>query len=152
MFKTLTATILSATLAFGAIAPSQARAGDGGDLARLLFGVATLAIIANELNAGSSSSQSTQRRDNVISGQIVRPKSSNVVTRHNARTVPRSCQRVVETRDGTRRLFGVPCLRREGVRVAQLPKTCRRTLNLPNRTVDAYSQRCLWNNGVRIVN
>lgn len=151
MYKTLTATLLSATLALGTLAPSQARAGDGGDLARFLFGVATLAIIANELK--SDTPRSAQRQDNVIHGQIVRPKHSNVITPHqNARTVPRSCQRLIETRNGTRRLYGAPCLRREGVQVAKLPQTCRRTLQLPNRTVTAFGQRCLRKNGVRIVN
>lgn len=151
MFKTVSAAILSASVAFTSLAPAPAQAADSGELARFLFGVATLAIIANELNDNDRD----HRNDRVVHGQIVRPGQSTVITPHQprrARSVPLSCQRTVSTGDGTRRLFGVPCLRREGVNVARLPNDCRRTLRLPNRTVDAFGSRCLRSSGVKVVN
>lgn len=150
MFKTATATILSVTLALSSLAPAPAQAADSGELARFLFGVATLAIIANELNDDDRA----HRNDRVIHGQINRPHA-NVITPaqpKRSRAVPLSCQRTVATGDGTRRLFGVPCLQREGVNVARLPQDCRRTLQLPNRRVEAFGSRCLRSSGVKVVN
>lgn len=150
MFKTATAAILSATLAFSSIAPAPAQAADSGELARFLFGVATLAIIANELNDNGRA----HANDRVVHGQITRPHG-NVITPakpSRSRSVPLACQRTVATSDGTRRLFGVPCLTREGVNVARLPQDCRRTLQLPRRTVDAFGSRCLRSSGVKVVN
>lgn len=151
MFKTVTAAILSATLATASIVPAPARAADAGELARFLFGAATLAIIANELN---DRNDRHDRSDRVIQGHVTRP-GHGVITPYRpnrARAVPLSCQRVIATGNGDRRLFGVPCLRREGVDVARLPQDCVRRVELPNRTVQAFGSRCLRTSGVRVVN
>lgn len=165
MFKTAAATILSATLALGALVPAPAQAADSGEVARFLFGAATLAIIANELNDRKRSEPSSNRaiqgnvvgrhNNNSYNDNVIRPRQGNVITPHRqnrARVVPANCQRTIETGNGNRRLYGVPCLRREGVNVARLPQNCLRTVELPRRTVNAFAQRCLRREGVRIVN
>lgn len=150
MLKTLTATVLSATLALGTIAPTQAQAGDADAVARFLFGAAALAIIANELN---NNNQAHARPS--VQGRIVH-RDNSVITPHRqnrARAVPRSCQRTLQTSAGnTRNVFGVPCLQRQGVAVARLPRTCLRTIELPRRTIDGFGKRCLLRNGVNVIN
>lgn len=162
MFKTAAATVLSATIALTGIGSTPAQAADAGELARLLFGVATVAIIVNELNDRNDRADHHRpvHQGGVIRGDIVGRHDqgrghASVITPHRpaqARSVPLACQRTIATSDGTRRLFGVPCLQREGVNVARLPQDCRRTVQLPGRQVDAFGSRCLRSAGVTIVN
>ncbi len=131
MIKTVAATILAATLAVSSLAPTRAHAADADEVARFLFGAAALAIIVNGLKDKKK--------------PAVRPHPDT-----GRRAVPASCRRTVETNRGRRAVFGVPCLRREGVALARLPSRCLRTVDLPRRTIDAYGQRCLLNNNVEI--
>ena len=161
MFKSAAAALLSISVAFGAVAPTPVQASDADDIARFIFGAAALALIAKELRDDHGKDRDgrpdvhVHRPHNNNNVTITRPGHSPVITPHRPnrqRAVPLSCRRTFETDRGRRNVFGVPCLRREGVNIARLPERCLRQVNLPRRTIDAYAQRCLVNNGVRLVN
>jgi hypothetical protein len=172
MFKTAAATVLSAAIALGSFGAAPAQAADSEELARLLFGAATIAIIVSGLNnqngnqarAGTRIHEQDRGRDQyrthdrgAIRGEVITRRNGHgtVITPHRpaqTRSVPQACQRTIATSNGTRRLFGVPCLQREGVNIARLPQDCRRTVDLQNRSVDAFGSRCLRSSGVTIVN
>ena len=162
MIKTLTASIFAIALTLTAIAPSPVQARDRDDIARIVVGAAALAIIAKSIDDKRKRDEKrakkrvTRHRHIAQFSQAPRRDRLNVpVVRGTPRrgnaiaTIPSSCERIIDTRNGPRRFFGRPCLHRTGFS-GRLPQSCLRTLDLPRRTVAAYGKRCLLNRGVRI--
>lgn len=172
MFKHFSALVLAATVAFTTVAPTQASAANRDEqLAQILFGAAALAILAKTIDNKKKRERSRQttHSSHAPHTQIITPHhapQSKVITpahppvvqgtpqrskkRHHTRSVPRNCQRTINTDRGQRHFFGVPCLNRAG-HAQNLPQNCLRRLQLPNRTVNAYGRRCLTRAGVDIV-
>jgi len=164
--RRLLAAVLAAALALGAL-PAQAqdlqRRVNPEAVAAAIFGLATLAIIANEINRDRDDDDDDD--DKVIVHRNHAPPVSRVPAprvfddRHRPHghvrkvrpiTVPASCARRVEYRGQERTAFGAPCLRRAGVEVARLPGRCARRLDVGRRGVTAFGARCLYRAGVRI--
>ncbi|MFT4784068.1 MAG: hypothetical protein ACI9IV_001811 [Paracoccaceae bacterium] len=148
MFKMFTASALCAALALTSTTSTAQAQSSQDDLARLLFGVAALAIIAKSIDSKKDSNRS-YRQAPVVTPRHYNNRDTRQNTRKNTSSVPASCERNVRTDRGTRTVFSVPCLNRAGVQ-ARLPQKCLVDLQQRNRTVDAYAKRCLIRNGVRI--
>lgn len=156
MLRHALAAALAATLALGS-APAQAqdfgRGIDRDAAAAVLFGLATLAIIAHQANRNDKDDDDDRPR---VTRKHAPPvyHSPAPKPRHapHARqvSVPSECARrvVLDGRQVTG--FGAPCLRRNGVDIAALPGVCARRVDLGNRAVTGWEARCLHRAGVRI--
>ncbi|MBM7065995.1 hypothetical protein [Actibacterium sp. 188UL27-1] len=154
MIKFFTASIFAIALTLTSLVPSPVQARDRDDVARLVIGAAALAIIAKSIDDKRKRDKKREKAKRakkrshaqvpVVRGTPRRHGGHNAIA-----TIPGSCERIIDTRNGPRRFFGRPCLDRTGFS-GRLPQTCLRTLDLPRRTVAAYGKRCLLNRGVRI--
>jgi hypothetical protein len=125
--------------------------------AAVLFGLATLAILAHRANRGSDDADDGYHPRREVTRHhappVYRspaPKPRHLAPRARQVTVPADCARRVVL-DGRRVTgFGAACLRRAGVDIARLPAGCARRVDLGNRAVTGWEARCLHRAGVRI--
>jgi hypothetical protein len=119
--------------------------------AAVLFGLATLAIIANQAqrNKDRDDRRKVDRNPPPVA-HAPGPQQRHHAPRVRQMTVPSDCARrvVLDGRQVTG--FGAPCLRRAGVDIARLPGACARRVDLGNRAVTGWEARCLHRAGVRI--
>lgn len=160
---------LIGALALTGAAAAPAKAGDADAIAALLFGAATVAIIANEVKKDkkSHSSQSAQTYSTprpTAPRACLRKKWTNngwvtfyapkCVERHNAPKhvakpprKPRECLRKKWTENGWEKFYSKRCLRdhriNEATAHASLPQQCKRTRWKNGRQQIVYPERCL---------
>ncbi|RDC74155.1 hypothetical protein DLJ49_05690 [Rhodovulum sp. 12E13] len=119
--------------------------------AAVLFGLATLAIIANQAqrNKDRDDRRKVDRNPPPVA-HAPAPTPRHEAPHARQVTVPSDCARrvVLDGRQVTG--FGAPCLRRAGVDIARLPGACARRVDLGNRAVTGWEARCLHRAGVRI--
>ncbi|WP_372893956.1 hypothetical protein [Rhodosalinus sp.] len=127
---------LAGALALVAAGPVPARAASEQDIARMLAGLAALAIVGKALS------------DATDDGARDRPK--RVQRPQHDKTVAPRCLRTFERQDGLRRVVMKRCTQRSVGRPDLLPRECLvrvRTANGPRR---AYGGRCMRQHGYRL--
>ncbi len=137
MLKTAFAGLLAATLAFTSLTPSRAHAADGEDLAKLLAGIAAIAIISRALKDNDNNRSRTSTRS---SGHYTGLPA-------NRRVLPNRCFRRVDTRNGRMGVFGKRCLNNHYRYADRLPERCAVRVRIGDRDRNAYRARCLRNAG-----
>ena len=136
MLKTLTAGLLATTIAFTSLAPSPAQAADHEDLAKLLAGIAAIAIISRAIRDDDRSETRTQTQRHRHAG--IPP---------NRRVLPFECFRRVDTRHGRIGVFGKRCLNNNYRFADRLPERCAVRVRVGDRLRPAYRAQCLRNAG-----
>ncbi len=137
--KSLIASILAATIAVTSTA-TPAMANDREDeIAKLLFGLAAVAIIGKAIN---------DRNDNRRAQVTVTPtRPRDVSIPQNRRVLPSQCFRRIDTWDGPVRMFGRRCLERNYAFADRLPQRCAFSVQGPRHVRYGYRPRCLRNAG-----
>ncbi len=167
--KRLTATIAGLAIAGSLIAPAPARA-DGDDIAKVIVGIAAIAIIAKALDGrndrdnlttvGSRRLGSIEQYDGrrSIDGTIRRydnkrydnrrgPKARRGYKKH---ALPRTCLRVVETSRGDRLAYGARCVNRNFRFASKLPGRCETVVRTRRGFRTVYGARCLKRDGWKV--
>ncbi|WP_102110250.1 hypothetical protein [Oceaniglobus roseus] len=174
MFRSLAAAALTATLAaalaFSPVAatPAQAQDNSNQQLARILAGAATVAIIGLAIN------REKQRERNAAAVPVhdwrrpvppVYQQPRYRLPRHDKpryehhdrhdwrdrdqRTVPASCLRTIYNRHGAQTLFGARCISRSMRHPNRLPQQCAQTLRSDRGWVTGFEPGCLQRYGWR---
>ncbi len=178
--KRVTATLASLALATGLAAPTASVANEGEDLAKVIAGIAALAIIAKAVDdrnerkeaAAIKPNQSAQQVnrsrspgyqpinrnarqpryiDQPTYGRLIEPNRTNTQRRGvRANPLPASCERLVRTSRGDRLVYGAGCLGNTWNHARHLPNSCRVVIDTPRGQAAAYSARCLRRDGWRV--
>lgn len=150
--KTLISTILSASIAVTSMAV-PAQAGDREDeIAAILFGLATLAIIGNAIedrNDNRPRAQVTVRPPTQPRHTTTQPRrpSDGINIPRNRRVLPAHCLVQVNGNQGQVRMFGRRCLQNVYRYANRLPQRCAIFVETPRHTRYGYRPRCLRNLG-----
>ncbi len=164
-FKTLT---VAAVTALGLTVTPMPAAADGNDVAKVLGGLAALAIAAKVIDdrrdrkAAAREQQAKQQsvfhnrnraRSNVEFGSLSRFDRGNINTRSakfKRRPLPDRCLRVASTRRGDRLVYGQRCLNNNFKFASRLPEHCETAIRT-NRGIKAvFGARCLSRDGWRV--
>ena len=144
MHRKFIAIVIAATVAVTTLAASAAPARAGGDdLAKILAGVAAVAIIGKVVKDQRDEKREVSRRR-----PHVEPRP--LPRRVQRRSLPRRCFRAVETRYGTARMFGKRCLQRHYRHVDSLPRACAQRIWTPNGVRRGFEPSCLRQHGYRM--
>ncbi len=160
--KFFTATLTSLSLALGLAVPTTTQA-DNDDLAKIIGGIAAIAIIAEiadrkkERDRAKSTTTVTQRlaptRQNQSWGSIEGDRRWNGQARGvKSLPLPQHCERIVQTRRGDRLVYGARCLDRRYKHANRLPQSCEVLVNTNRGQRLAYGARCLRRDGWRVAN
>ncbi|MBK5934894.1 hypothetical protein C8N32_103138 [Rhodovulum imhoffii] len=147
MPKFLVSAVAALSLAVAGAAP--ARAADADDIAKALFGAATLFVIVKGLEKDDKPRAQRDRRPRVEPHrprqEIIRPAPSRA-----KRALPGACVRHIETRRGaTRKVVGQRCLERQGYR-GRLPRACEVIVETRRGDRLGYGAHCLRQKGYRV--
>ncbi len=123
--------------------------------AAVLFGLATLAIVAQQAQRARDNDDDDDAPRTVTrraAPELHRSPPPKARHAHRPRhlSVPVDCARRVEMWGKRRTAFGTPCLRRNQVDVARLPRECAADIRVGQRKVVAWGATCLHRAGVRI--
>ncbi|WP_108483698.1 hypothetical protein [Oceaniglobus ichthyenteri] len=136
MTRRLIAAVVSVGIALGTLAPAPAQAGNR-DLEKLLGGIATVVIL------GATYDHFRDKRK--------RRKQTHAERPRNHKIVPSQCLRILQTRNGTRRIFTNRCLQRNMTNVHRLPQECWVRVRTDEGPRQGYGARCLnkrgWQHG-----
>ncbi len=179
MFKILSATALSATIALTSLSPTAAHAGND-EIGRIIFGAGVLAIIAAAVNASQDDNdRDDPRRTYYPPKEVHNHKTVNRIVRQRppsppppprvdvrrpiqkvetrkpvqlSRVVPSRCGRSYKVSEGRRVYFMESCLKDAGIRTSSLPDQCERILDMPGKREDrhGWNRGCLQSNGYTI--
>lgn len=135
--KQLLASALIATLALTSSA-APAYAGDRDeDIAKLLFGLATIAIIGKAI-------ENRNDRDQRPPAQLHNPRPADGINiPRNRRVLPGQCLTRVNTYNGSVRMFGKRCMRNNYRFTDRLPVRCEITVQGQRNLRHGYRPRCL---------
>lgn len=149
MIRTALGAAAGLAMALGTLGPTPVRAASDEDIARLLAGLAALAIVGKAL--------SEAREEDRADGARHRPYAYH--PRHGGdgaprlgrhRTVPVECMRVTRTRDGVRRVFLRPCVDSRVRKPWAMPRQCLTRVRTQSGPRQAYVGHCLRRNGFRL--
>jgi len=142
--KKVTATLASLALAAGLTVPTASVANDGEDIAKVIAGIAALAIIAKAVDDKNDRKEAaaTQQSRPVYS-QVNRSGSSGFQPVNRDRNQPRYIDEptfgeLIDDRSRDKA--------RNGVRANRLPDTCQRLVRTPRGGRLVYGARCLNRN------
>ncbi len=145
--KHFIATILGLAMTVTGFAAAPARAMSEEDIAKLLFGITTLAIIGAAV--------SDNDHDRVAPAPVrPRPKPSPIArpSKPYQYNLPHRCARNYRTGNG--RIvqdYGLTCLKRAQVKTKHLPQACfQQTRTEQGRTRRGFRTHCLSRNGYRV--
>lgn len=131
-------TSLAASVALAATtllpAPAMADNDQGERLARLLFGIATVAIIASAVNG--------QNRNNNDNSNTHPPQPQP-----SAHLLPHRCWAVYPTTQGPKALMNADCLTRNYRLARRLPVSCAITIRTRGGFESGFEPQCLRRNG-----
>ncbi len=142
MFNKMTAFILSATLALTSLSAAPAMA-ENGERARLLAGLAALAIIGsaiNDANNNNNHAPALDRSKPQPQPHVQRPRN----------VLPRVCLGNYNTPDGNQYWMRARCLENKFRGAHRLPRDCKRQVWTVQGREKMYSPSCLKNRGFRI--
>lgn len=141
--KTLIAAALSATLALTSV-PASAQNMDRDDqIAAILFGLATLAIIGKVIEDRKDDDRDRDRRN--AGGQ--RQGRDGIGIPPGQRVLPAACFTRVETRNGPVRMFGRRCLQNNYRFADRLPQRCAIRVEGLRHDRHGYRPHCLRDAG-----
>ena len=145
--KSLLATTLAAVLALTTTA-APVQAGDREqEIAKIIFGLAAVGIIAHALNdkdSGRGNGSVTVGAGNQ-GGNHGNQGGIGIPPRH--RVLPAACFTRVDTRNGPVRMFGRRCLQNNYRFADRLPERCEITVRGQNHLRRGYRPQCLRNAG-----
>ena len=168
--KVITATLASLSLALGLAAPTGASAADGEDIAKILAGIATIAVIAEIADRKRDRDREAtvevdQRRvwrlddgtdrarryeDRQTFGRMIEDRRYAKTRGYQKVPLPAQCERLVETRRGDRLVYGARCLDRRYKHARHLPEHCLVRVDTRRGERLAYGARCLSRDGWRV--
>lgn len=138
--------VVASAVAVTGVFAAPARA-SGEDIIKFIFGVATLAIIAEALDddapAVSAPPPPPPPPPNL------KPRTPPLNNRYYA-PIPITCVKYLHTRGGTVRLVTHNCVHRHYPHAHHFPKACRIKVNTYHGVYHGYNPRCLHNNGFRV--
>ncbi len=149
MLKTLTAGITALSLTLGSAAPSQAQGLSEDDIGKILFGLATLAVIGKIVderaddNNRNRSVEVTRTHRSINTPQVQRTHRPRV----DRTVLPRDCLRGYETRFGTHRMFSARCLRNNYAFADHLPRGCSVRIFTTDGARRGFDPACLRGQG-----
>lgn len=146
MLRQALALVAATALSAAALVPSPARAASNEDIAKILAGLAALAIVGKAL---SDRDRDDDDKPPVIAPHRPKPKD-HYRPRHDAKTVPVRCLRTYETRQGVRRVVMRKCVERAVAEPWKLPRQCLVRVQTRQGTAQAYAGRCMRQNGYRL--
>ncbi len=149
------APFLAAVLAITSLTATPARAADQEDIARLLAGLAAVAIIGQAIRneqekdkKKKKARKSTSRRSYDSDGRYYDDRRYD--RPRDRKLLPPRCLRSFDTRNGTRHGFGPRCLNRHYDYAHRLPDFCLTRIRVEDGSRRIYSARCLRNEGYRL--
>jgi hypothetical protein len=137
MKKTFLAGLMSVSLAMTGLTATTAVADQRDDIARLLVGIATVAIIANAVKNNTDRNRTDVQPHRP---QPTQPQASRWV-------LPGECLTTVNARRGEVRMFTQRCLQENYRYANRLPNECRISVNGRSHTRVGYDPRCLRDYG-----
>ncbi len=148
MHRKFIALVISTAIAITGVSVLPARA-DNNDVAKVLFGIAAIAIIGNAINkANKPAKASTRAYVAPAPAPVVRPLPHSV----SRYVLPGQCKRRANTYNGTRTILGAHCVSNNYAYARSLPANC--IVNYWNVRRDqintGYGERCLIRHGYRI--
>lgn len=147
MHRSFIAALVTATLFITSFAAAPARA-DNRDLARVLAGIAALAVIGKAISDRNDDDRVAKTAPVTRHRNIAPRPLPRRAARH---ALPVNCERRLRTRDGNlRRMFGARCLERHYQYANDLPRSCARQVELGRDRRWAYGARCLRKNGFTV--
>lgn len=147
MHRYFIALIVTATVAVTAFGAAPARASDQ-DLARVLAGLAALAIIGKAIHDRNDKDRASKDYVETPRHGIKPRPLPNRVARKN---LPGQCVREVRGNHGnTRRVLSARCLERNYLYSSELPRGCARQVETQRGWRWACGARCLRHNGYQI--
>lgn len=168
--------VVASAVAVTAFTSAPARAASDEDIAKILGAAATLFILGKAIESHNDGKKSkskatvkthsykshsynkshshkktyTKPKSHSDKRMIRRPQTQKQHIRHGRAPLPSACLRTVETRKGTRNVFGARCLSRNYKSARQLPQSCLREVRTNRGWRNAYVARCMQKNGYRI--
>ena len=134
MIRNLLTPVLAIALSISTFSAVPARA-DNRDLAKIIAGIAAIAIISNALDNGNVN-------------LTYNPPFNHPA--HPRWDLPERCLKTIDTRrDGEVRMFTKRCLRRNYQWFESLPERCEFTVGRHNNRTTGYRPRCLRREGYR---
>ncbi len=138
MKKQLLAGLLSVSVALFGVSATPAMADRNDDLAKVILGIAAVAIIGSAIQNNRGGAQPAPV-----------PNPHTIPAR--ARVLPSACLQDVRTRDGSTVILGVECLSRSYRYAHLLPESCEVDLRTRRREwVTGFDPRCLRREGFRL--
>ncbi len=145
--KFITSILIAAVTVTGfSLSAAPAKAGNE-DIAKLLFGAATLVIIGKAISDNNNSGHTTTRRDSVPTYHVTPKPTTKPKPHRNRKALPASCLRQHYTNNGRVRMMSNHCLSQKGTHVSRLPESCKIRVRTDRGTQRGYQMRCLRNNG-----
>jgi len=157
-FKTLT---VAAVAALGIAATPMPAAADGNDVAKVLGGLAALAIAAKVIDdrrdrrrdrAEQATRQSVfkTQNDGITLRRLDRDKGLARSAKIKRRPLPDRCLRVADTRRGDRLVYVSRCLDNNFRFASRLPDHCETSIRTRRGFRSVYGARCLSRDGWRV--
>lgn len=144
MTKGLIASVLALSLAFTSVSATPVRAGSTEeDIAKFLFGLATIAVIGKAIN--DNNNRPATRPSTPARTPRVRPIP------RSQRVLPAECQYDVRARRHTTSVLGERCLNRNYRHADRLPQQCKIEVETRRgRNISGFSPECLQRRGFRV--
>ena len=148
MHRRFIALVVTATLVITGATASSARADDY-DAARIIAGIAALAIIGKAINDRND-------RKDTVQQHIYRAQPQPHLTprplpgRVSRKVLPAQCVQIVDTPNRAVRVLGARCLERNYRHANALPRQCARQVQTNRGLRWAYGAPCLRRNGYQI--
>lgn len=159
MYRKFIAAISAASLTISLFAGAAPARADGDDLAKILAGIAVIAIIGKAIDDRNDRKHGHVSRNSKGHGQVYAPaprrhpqaKPRSVPQRFARYDLPGQCLVTLNTgRNGQMRMFGKRCLRSNYQHFHALPQVCAQEIWTERGVRRGYSPRCLRQNGYRI--
>ena len=149
--RTFVTPVIIAALAVTGLSAVPARA-DSSDIAKLLVGIAAVAVVARAIDNNRKPKATTSRHTISRDPVIIRPPQRNG-NRHRrvSFALPERCLTTYRGRNRDRQLFSGRCLSRVDYRLAELPKRCEYIVSTRQGRGKAYGPRCLARAGFYMV-
>lgn len=144
MSRKFIATIVATAVVVTGIAAAPAKANES-DIAKLIFGAATLYVISRAL-------KDDHPRVSTTSSYRPAPVEPRPLPRraHQSKRIPAQCLRYHETRKGTVRMVGQKCVNRHYSQARRLPEVCHFKTRTFQGMRQGYRPTCLRRNGFKL--
>ncbi|NSX53376.1 hypothetical protein [Parasulfitobacter algicola] len=130
-----------------ATAPAQA---DENDIAKIVAGIATIAILGSVINNGDDNGGSKVYYRYRGYDRDDDDRDYRRPNRRHSKNLPAKCFRAYQTRDGVRRGFGKRCMEKNYRHVDRLPRFCLTRVRTPDGKRNFFKARCLRKEGYNL--